>query len=86
MLSIRIFLQIDTFKIDDTKVISIYKDIPSGLYKLVEYKLEDNDHNGNKNNNINNYYFKDVNEAIKFINESLKREESKKLNSNGIKK
>ena len=73
-------------EIDNTKVISMYKDIPSGLYRLVEYKLEDNDHNGKKNNTINNYYFKNVNEAIKFINESLKREESKKLNSNRIKK
>ena len=76
-LNIIIAKLIKTIRINDETAISIYKEYPSYIYRLVEYKLENNNHNENKI--INNYYFLDVKEAFNFVNEYIKRGEKMKL-------
>lgn len=76
-LNINIAKLIKTIRINDETAISIYKEYPSYIYRLVEYKLENNNHNENKI--INNYYFLDVKEAFNFVNEYIKRGEKMKL-------
>ena len=76
-LNINIAKLIKTIRINDETAISIYKEYPSYIYRLVEYKLENNNHNENKI--INNYYFLDVKEAFNFVNEYIKKGEKMKL-------
>lgn len=51
-LNINIAKLIKTIRINDETAISIYKEYPSYIYRLVEYKLENNNHNENKIINI----------------------------------
>ena len=64
--------------IHNKAAISIYQDISSGLFRLSEDTLENND-------NLNQediHYFQDVKSAYAFINEYIKAEENKELNVN----
>ena len=83
-LNINIAKLMKTIRINDETAISIYKEYPGDTYRLVEYRLENNNHN--ENNIINNYYFHDIKDALNYVNEYFKREEKTKLNSEGIKK
>ena len=74
-LNINIAKLMKTIRINDETAISIYKEYPGDTYRLVEYRLENNNHN--ENNIINNYYFHDIKDALNYVNEYFKREEKK---------
>ena len=77
-LGIKIQKLIKKTQINNDTALSVYEDKVNSIYKLVEYELKNNIHN--ENSIINNYYFRDVEEAYNFI---IQNEENMKLNSNG---